>query len=81
MGPGGILAAAGTAYGYPMVGGLAAAAAARVLELGDVAAAIAALGGLFSGFLVARRRLTKDACLRDLQPVVTAVSEASECPG
>ena len=77
MGPGGILKTASTAYGYPLVGGLAGAAAARVLELGDAAAAVAALAGLSAGFIVARRRLRKDGCLRDLQPVITAVAEAA----
>lgn len=80
MGPGRILKTASTAYGYPLVGGLAGTAAARVAELGDTAAAVAALAGLFSGFLVARRRLRQHACLRDLQPVITAVAEASGCP-
>ena len=75
MGPAGILKTATTAYGYPLVGGLAGTAAARVFELGDAAAAVGALAGLFSGFLVARRRLRQDGCLRDLHPVITAVVE------
>ncbi|MBT8106705.1 MAG: SoxR reducing system RseC family protein [Gammaproteobacteria bacterium] len=79
MGPGGLLKTASTAYGYPLVGGLAGTAAARVAELGDTAAALAALAGLFSGFVVARRRLRQQGCLRDLQPVITAVVEASGC--
>lgn len=78
MEPGGLLKTATAAYGYPLVGGLAGAAAARVFELGDAAAAVAALAGLFSGLAVVRRRLRQEDCLRDLEPVITAIAEAPE---
>lgn len=65
-----LLRAAVIVYGYPLCGAVLAAIAAFVTGLGEVAAALAALGGLVAGLLLARNRLRRSRCLRDFTPTV-----------
>jgi sigma-E factor negative regulatory protein RseC len=67
-----LLRAAVIVYGYPLLGGVLAAAVALLLGLSDATAAIAALTGLVAGIVVARIRVRESHCLRELTPVVTA---------
>lgn len=70
LAPSHLLRAAMTVYGVPLSLAVAAAAFAYFLELGDLAAAIAALCGIVAGLFVARSRLRKSSCLRDFTPTV-----------
>ncbi len=55
-------------YGVPLCGALAGAGIAAVLGLGERAAVMAALGGLFLGLVAARLRLRRADCLRQFRP-------------
>jgi len=68
--PSNVLRAASIVYGYPLLGALTAAGIAYLAQWGDVAAALATLAGLVSGFMVAKWRLKSAACLREFTPVV-----------
>ncbi|MCH9692913.1 MAG: SoxR reducing system RseC family protein [Gammaproteobacteria bacterium] len=68
--PRNILRASFVVYGYPMLGAVAGAALAWQANLGDLAAALAALSGIAVGLAVARVRLKATSCLRDFTPVV-----------
>lgn len=65
-----LLQAAATVYGFPLTGGLAGAALAYGLALGDTAAAVAALVGLGGGLVASRWRLRQGSCLRRLTPTI-----------
>ena len=71
-----VLRAAGLVYGLPLSGALAGAALAWWSGAGDAAAALAALAGAVVGVATGRRRLHREACLRQFTPVVTARLEA-----
>lgn len=70
--PANVLRAAFIVYGYPLFGTVAAAMGANGLAIGDAGAAVAALGGLVSGVVVARAQLKNTQCLRDFTPMVVA---------
>ena len=55
-------------YGLPLVGAVGSAAMAYLLELGDAAAALAAIAGLSVGLLAGRWRLHRDTCLAHFVP-------------
>lgn len=57
LAPPGLLRVAMIVYGLPLCGALLGAGAAYVFGLADLQAALAALGGIVAGFLVARQRL------------------------
>jgi positive regulator of sigma E activity len=79
LAPRNVLRAAVVVYGYPLSGAVLAAFVAYAVELGDIAAALAALSGLVAGILVAKIRLQKTHCLRDFTPVVVdRLSAASD---
>ena len=79
LAPRNVLRAAIVVYGYPLSGAVLAAFVAYAAELGDIAAALAALSGLVAGILVAKFRLQKTRCLRDFTPVVVdRLSAASD---
>ena len=63
-----VLRASVIAYGFPLLGAVAAAAAAYSLSLGDPGAALAALAGIGAGMLFGRRRLRREECLREFIP-------------
>jgi len=67
---GDVLSAAGIVYGIPLLGALLAAAVAYVLQLGDAAAALAAILGVVGGVLLGRWRLGRSGCINELTPVV-----------
>lgn len=70
--PRNVLRASFVVYGYPMLGAVAGAAIAWQSDLGDLAAALAALAGIAAGLVLARIRLAATTCLRDFTPVVVA---------
>jgi sigma-E factor negative regulatory protein RseC len=65
-----ILRASMIVYGIPMLGAVIGAAAAYGLSLGDLGAAMAAIGGLGGGLLFSRRQLHRTDCLREFTPTV-----------
>ena len=70
LAPGNLLQAAVTVYGFPLTGGLAGAAFAYALVLGDSAAAVAALLGVGAGIAASRWRLRQGPCLGSLTPTI-----------
>ncbi|MDJ0911649.1 MAG: SoxR reducing system RseC family protein [Woeseiaceae bacterium] len=70
MAPNNVLRAAGIVYGLPLAAAAAGAALAYLLDLGDPAAALAAVAGLGVGLFLAKRRLR--GCLKDFTPEVVA---------
>lgn len=68
--PRNLLQAAATVYGFPLTGGLAGAAFAYALVLGDTAAAAAALLGVGVGIAASRWRLRQGACLGSFTPTI-----------
>lgn len=71
LAPRNLLHAASIVYGLPLAGGVAAALVAYAAELGDLYAALAAIGGIMAGLLLARTRLRKAGCLQRFTPMVT----------
>lgn len=67
-----VLRAAGLVYGLPLGGALAGAGLAWWSGAGDAGAALAALAGGMAGIATGRRRLRREACLRQFRPLVTA---------
>lgn len=70
LAPRNLLRAAVAVYGFPLTGGLAAAAFAYALELGDTAAAVAALLGVGVGIAASRWRLRQRPCLGSFTPTI-----------
>lgn len=70
LAPESLLRASWLVYGLPLSGALAASALAYLVGLGDLAAALAAIGGILVGLGVARRRLRLSACLRQFTPTI-----------
>lgn len=81
LAPDNLLRAALIVYGIPLLGALLAAAVAYGFSLGDVAAAVAALAGLFSGLVIARRRLDRQRCLRQFIPTISKCLQTGVAPG
>jgi sigma-E factor negative regulatory protein RseC len=65
-----LLQAALIVYGLPLLGAVAAAGLAYLIELGDAAAALAAIAGLSAGVFAGRRRLGQDGCLEGFIPSI-----------
>lgn len=63
-----LLAAATIVYGWPLLGAALGAALAYVADYGDAIAAAAALGGMASAALLARRRLKRSQCVSRFTP-------------
>ena len=70
MAPSNLLQAALIVYGIPLFGAILAAAFAYFLQLGDAAAAVAALIGLVAGLLLGRWSLSRKSCLANFVPYV-----------
>lgn len=70
LAPDNLLRAAALVYGVPLLGALAAAGVAFLLQLGDAMASLAALLGLALGLTIGRIRLQKTHCLRRFVPSV-----------
>lgn len=70
LAPENLLRASWLVYGLPLGWALVGAALAYLAALGDLAAAIAALGGAGLGMLIARRRLRSSDCLRQFTPTI-----------
>ena len=70
LAPRNLLQAAVTVYGFPLTGGLAGAAFAYALVLGDTAAAVAALLGVGAGLAASRWRLRQGPCLGSFTPTI-----------
>lgn len=68
--PGNLLQASLIIYGAPLVSAIVAAALAYLADLGDLHAALAAMGGIVVGLFFARFRLRKANCLRQFTPTV-----------
>lgn len=65
-----LLQAATIVYGWPLLGAATAALTARVFDLGDAGAAIAALAGIAVGAILVRIRLGHRDCLTRFVPTV-----------
>lgn len=70
LAPRNLLRASLIVYGMPLSGAVAAALMAYAAGLGDLYAALAAIGGIAAGLLLARTRLRKEGCLRRFTPTV-----------
>jgi sigma-E factor negative regulatory protein RseC len=57
-------------YGLPLLGALLAVAVAYLLELGDLAAAMAASAGISAGWIAGRRLLDRGSCLHQFVPTI-----------
>ena len=68
--PSNLLRASLIVYGAPLGSAIAAAALAYLADLGDLNAALSALGGIVAGLFFARSRLRKSDCLRQFTPTV-----------
>ena len=68
--PRNLLKASLIVYGLPLGFAVATAALAYLAGLGDLSAAVAALGGVAGGLLVARSQVRKSGCLREFTPTV-----------
>ena len=71
LAPGNVLRAALLVYGMPLAGASAGAMLAHMAALGDVGAAVLAIGGLFAGAMIGRRRLGHESCLARFTPTVS----------
>lgn len=70
MHPAHLLSAAFTVYAMPLLGAVAGAVIAYYFAWSDAMAVVAVAGGVVSGFLAGRRRLSRNRCLSTLVPVV-----------
>ena len=68
--PENLLKASLIVYGLPLSTAIIASAFAYFAGFGDMAAALAALGGVALGLVVARARLRQSACLRRFTPTI-----------
>jgi len=68
LAPYNVLAASMLVYGIPLLGAIAAAGAAYLLQLSDSAAAIAAVSGLVAGLAISRWKLNRDGCIDKFVP-------------
>lgn len=70
LAPSNLLRASLIVYGVPLAGAVVAALMAYAAGLGDLHAAMAAIGGIVAGLLLARARLRRAGCLRRFTPTV-----------
>ncbi len=70
LAPGNVLQASLIVYGLPLAGAVLGAALAYFSALGELYAAMAALGGILAGIAVARRRLRRSGCFRQFTPTI-----------
>ena len=70
LAPADLLQASLTVYGLPLFGAVLGAVVAYLTGLGELFAAMAALGGIVAGFAVAQRRLQGAGCLRQFTPTI-----------
>ena len=66
-----VLGAALTVYGLPLAGAIFGAALAHLATLDDGGSAAMAIGGLFLGVVISRRRLQDASCLARFTPTVS----------
>ena len=66
-----VLGAALSVYGLPLAGAMFGAALAHLATLGDGGSAAMAIGGLFLGVIISRRRLRDASCLARFTPTVS----------
>lgn len=78
LAPRNVLRASLIVYGWPLAGAVIAALIAYGAGLGDAYAALAAVIGLSTGLLLARRQLRSSRCLRRFTPMV--VERADTAP-
>lgn len=70
LAPANLLQASLTVYGLPLSGAILGAVIAYLAGLGELNAAMAALGGVMAGLVVARRRLQRASCLSRFTPTI-----------
>lgn len=70
LAPSNLLQASMIVYGLPLSGAVLGAAVAYLAGLGELYAAMAALGGILAGLTVARLRLLRSDCLRQFTPTI-----------
>lgn len=70
LAPSNLLRASMIVYGLPLCGAVLGAALAYVVGLGELQAALAAVGGILAGLVLARQRLRKTSCLRQFTPTI-----------
>lgn len=80
LAPSDLLRASLIVYGAPLSGAVVGALAAYSLGLGDLHAALAAIGGIVCGLLLARARLRKTGCLRRFTPTIVERVSSTESP-
>jgi len=68
--PGNLLQASLIVYGVPLGSAIVGAALAYLAGLGDLDAAMTAIGGIVIGLFIARFRLREAGCLRKFTPTV-----------
>ena len=78
LAPENLLRASWLVYGLPLSWALIGAALAYLAGLDDLAAAIAALGGVGTGLVIAHGRLRSSACLRQFTPTIVERMPAPE---
>ncbi|MBT8090884.1 MAG: SoxR reducing system RseC family protein [Gammaproteobacteria bacterium] len=82
LAPSNLLQASMIVYGLPLAGAILGAGFAYIAGIGELNAAMAALGGILAGLIVARLRLKQDGCLRQFTPTVverlTVAARSSE---
>ena len=65
-----LLRASLISYGLPLLGALLGAGIAYLLALGDAAAALAAMAGIWAGWIVGRWQLDRGSCLQQFVPKI-----------
>lgn len=70
LAPNNLLQASMIVYGLPLSGAVLGAALAYFFGFGELYAAMAALGGILAGLMVARLRLQRATCLRQFTPTI-----------
>ncbi len=70
LAPGNLLQASVIVYGLPLAGAVLGAAVAYFFGLGELYAAMAALGGILAGLILARLRLRRSGCFRQFTPTI-----------
>lgn len=70
LAPASLLKASAIVYGLPLAGAVLGAAFAYFAGLGELIAAVTALGGIVTGMLIARIRLRAASCLQQFTPTI-----------
>jgi sigma-E factor negative regulatory protein RseC len=81
LAPANLLHASLIVYGFPLSGAILGAACAYFFSLGELYAAMAALGGIVAGVLAARIRLRASGCLRRFTPEIVGRLSVEQLPG